>query len=75
MDLPDLVATLAGREVWLADSADPLGHAIPASEVHKQYTSAREAFKRGGAEGAIHIRNLKPLEDTSRIFEEGADTR
>jgi len=53
MDLPDLVATLAGREVWLADSADPLGHAIPASEVHKQYTSAREAFKRAGAEGAI----------------------
>jgi cephalosporin-C deacetylase-like acetyl esterase len=74
-DLPDLVATLAGREVWLADSADPLGHSIPASEVLKQYISATEAFKRAGAERAIHIRNLKPLEDTSRIFQEGAGTR
>jgi hypothetical protein len=73
-DLPDLVATLAGREVWLADSADPLGHSIPVSEVLKQYI-ATEAFKRAGAERAIHIRNLKPLEDTSRIFQEGAGTR
>ncbi len=36
-DLPELVATLAPRPVWITSAVDPLGHTIGARELQKQY--------------------------------------
>jgi cephalosporin-C deacetylase-like acetyl esterase len=64
-DLPDLVATLAPREVSIVSGTDPLGHELPAYAVQKEYSRAVEAYRQMGMERAIHIRDRKPGEDTT----------
>ncbi|HEV2383409.1 MAG TPA: alpha/beta hydrolase family protein [Terriglobia bacterium] len=59
-DLPDLVAALAPRPVWLVDAVDPLGMPVPLEETRKQYSSSIEAFKVARAETALHILTEKP---------------
>lgn len=59
-DLPDLVAALAPRPVWLVDAVDPLGKPVPLEETRKQYSSSIEAFKVARAETALHILTEKP---------------
>ncbi len=69
-DLPDLVATLAPRQVSIVSAADPLGHELPANAVQKEYSRAVEAYRQMGVERAIHIRNRMPGEDTTTIYRE-----
>jgi hypothetical protein len=69
-DLPDLVATLAPREVSIVSAADPLGHELPANAVQKKYSRAVEAYRQMGMERAIHIRDRRPGEDATTIYRE-----
>ena len=62
-DLPDLVAALAPRDVWVIGATDPLGHEIPASDVKKEYRRALEKFSQQGASQAIHITDRSPDQD------------
>jgi len=64
-DLPDLVATLAPREVSIVSGTDPLGHELPSTAAQKEYSRAVEAYRQMGMERAIHIRDRKPGEDTT----------
>ncbi|MGI8782192.1 MAG: alpha/beta hydrolase [Acidobacteriota bacterium] len=43
-DLPDLVAALAPRTVWIVNGVDPLGQPVGLAEVRKQYAGSAEAF-------------------------------
>ena len=72
-DLPDLVSTLAPRQVSIVSGADPLGHELPANAVQKEYSRAVEAYRQMGVERAIHIRNRMPGEDTTTIYRELTD--
>ena len=72
-DLPDLVATLAPRQVSIVSGADPLGHELPVNAVQKEYSRAVEAYRQMGVERAIHIRNRMPGEDTTTIYRELTD--
>ncbi len=72
-DLPDLVATLAPRKVSIVSSADPVGHALPANAVRKQYSRAVDAYRQMGMERAIHIRDRSTDEDTTTIYRELTD--
>jgi pimeloyl-ACP methyl ester carboxylesterase len=54
-DLPDLVATLSPRPVWIVNASDPLGHRADIKVVQTQYAGARTAFRLAGAEGALRI--------------------
>jgi hypothetical protein len=40
-DLPDLVASLAPRIVWISDPQSPVGTPVPQSEVQTLYRSAQ----------------------------------
>lgn len=73
-DLPDLVATLAPREVSIVGGADPLGHELSANAVQKEYSRAIEAYRQMGMERAIHFRNRTPGDDTiTTIYRELTD--
>ena len=72
-DLPDLVATLVPRDVWIVNGNDPMGHQLPASEISKEYSRAADAFRQAGAERAIHIQDHRPGEDASMIYRELTD--
>ncbi|HYK92219.1 MAG TPA: hypothetical protein VE398_25880 [Acidobacteriota bacterium] len=67
-DLPDLVAALVPREVWIVNGADPLGHPLAAREVKAQYIHVTEAFRRTGIEDALYIIDQKPDEKTSSLL-------
>ncbi len=43
-DLPDLVASLAPRSVWIVNAVDPLGQPVGLAEVRKQYAGSAQAF-------------------------------
>jgi len=72
-DLPDLVATLAPREVSIVSGADSLGHELPTNAVQKEYSRAVEVYRQMGMERAIHIRNRTPDENTTAIYRELTD--
>jgi len=72
---PDLVATLAPREVWIINGTDPLGHELPASEISKEYSRALDAFRQAKAEESIHIRDRRFEEDVTTTYREFADGR
>ncbi len=59
-DLPDLVAAMAPRPVWLVDAVDPLGHEVRLKDARNEYARAVEAFRAAHAETAIHIATTKP---------------
>ena len=67
-DLPDLAAALAPREVWIVNGADPLGLPLTGGEVRAQYGRTVDAFKRAGAEGALHIVDRKPDEAIAHVL-------
>jgi len=54
-DLPDLVAAMSPRPVWIVNAADPLGHRVDEKGVQTQYAVARRAFSLAGAQGALRI--------------------
>src|SRR6266550_2182049 len=72
-DLPDLVATLAPREVSIVSGTDPLGHELPAYAIQKEYSRAVEAYRQMRTERAIHIRNRRTGENTTTIYRELTD--
>lgn len=49
----------------MLSGADPLGHELPADRVRNEYGRAIEAYRKMGIEGAIHIRDRSPGEQTS----------
>lgn len=67
-DLPDVVSTLAPREVWIVNATDPLGHELPATDIKKEFARAVDAFRRARAEQAIHIADRRPGEDTPATY-------
>jgi hypothetical protein len=70
-DLPDLVAALAPRPVWLVNTADPVGHTAPAAEVEQNYARAREAFDRLSVKAQLQIRERRgdqPVHETYAGF-------
>ncbi|MBI1940166.1 MAG: acetylxylan esterase [Acidobacteria bacterium] len=68
-DLPDLVAALAPRLVYLTDAQDPVGKRISLAEARREYTRAFEAFKAMGAESAISLELKKPDQKLGEIFQ------
>jgi cephalosporin-C deacetylase-like acetyl esterase len=70
LDLPDLAAALAPREVWIVSATDPLGHPLTAGEVRAQYGGALEAFRRAGAGGTLHIVDKKPNQSIAELLQE-----
>ncbi len=69
-DLPDPVAAIAPREVWIVNAVDPLGHRLGISQVKRQNLRALEAFKLLGADGSIRIRDRRDDEQMTRIYRE-----
>jgi cephalosporin-C deacetylase-like acetyl esterase len=69
-DLPDLVAALAPREVWLVNATDPLRHQVGSSRVKGQYARASQAFKLAGAESALRLRDRRPDESMAKTYPE-----
>jgi len=69
-DLPDLVATLAPREVWVVSGTDPMGHELPASDISKEYGRAVDAFRQAGVEKAFHLRDRRSGEQVTTIYHE-----
>jgi cephalosporin-C deacetylase-like acetyl esterase len=67
-DLPDLVAAVAPRPVWLVDAVDPLGHEVKLADTEKEYARAAEAFRVLDAAAAIHVASTKP-EQRIKVFE------
>lgn len=54
-DLPDLVAALTPRPVWIINAADPLGQQLPLSEAELAYRPASQGYNQTGAADALHI--------------------
>lgn len=55
-DMPDVVASLAGKEVMLLNSRAPMDHLHSRETVRHEYTPARLAFLSAGKEDALQIR-------------------
>jgi len=68
-DLPDLVAALAPRRIWIMDSKDPMGNRVGVGQVRKEYSRAQEAYKAMGAEAEIHFALSRPDEKLGPVFE------
>ena len=67
-DLPDLVAALTPRPVWITNAADPLGHELPLAEVEQAYRSASQGYSRTAADDALHIVRRKTNSDPSAAY-------
>jgi hypothetical protein len=67
-DLPDLVASLAPRSVWVVNSIDALGHRIRLNDVKKQYGISLAAFRVAGAENSIRIVERRNDESASVFY-------
>ena len=68
-DLPDLVAAVAPRQVWIVDAVDPLGNRVETEDERKEYARSIEAFKALGAPMAIHIKTRKPNAGIEDIYQ------
>jgi hypothetical protein len=69
-DLPDLVAALAPREVWIVNATDPLRRPVGSSQVQGQYARAAQAFKLAGAASALRLRDRRPDEGMAKTYPE-----
>jgi cephalosporin-C deacetylase-like acetyl esterase len=72
-DLPDLVAALAPRDVWIIGATDPLGHELPANDVKTEYHRAIDAFSQQGKSQAIHVIGHSPDQDMAAVNHELTD--
>jgi len=54
-DLPDLVAALAPRPVWVVNAVNGLGHSLPAAEFRVGYAAAARAFKTANASPQLRL--------------------
>ena len=69
-DLPDLVAALAPRAVWIVNATDPLRRPVGSSQVQGQYARASQAFKLAGAASALRLRDRRPDDSMARTYPE-----
>ncbi|HEY2933427.1 MAG TPA: acetylxylan esterase [Acidobacteriota bacterium] len=69
-DLPDLAASLAGRQVWIINATDPLGNVLPVKNVASEYSRAQEAFRAAGAGDTLYLRVRKPGEGVEKAYPE-----
>jgi hypothetical protein len=73
-DLPDMVAALAPRPVWIMDPTPPVGEPLPPREARKVYAYAAEAYAAAGAPGHFQIlRRKRTMTRTPGIAESYAD--
>jgi cephalosporin-C deacetylase-like acetyl esterase len=56
-DLPDLVAALAPREVWMVNPVDAVGQVVRSRQADSKYTFAQQAFRLTGQPDRLHFRN------------------
>ena len=54
-DLPDLVAAIAPRNVWISDPVTPTGSPVLRPELTREYAAAANAFRLAGAPEALHL--------------------
>jgi len=54
-DLPDVVAAMSPRPVWVVNAANSLGHRAEETGVHAEYAAARKSFRIAGAEAGLKI--------------------
>jgi cephalosporin-C deacetylase-like acetyl esterase len=67
-DLPDLVAALVSRPVWIVNAANGLGHTVPRDEVRDTYGVAARAFT--GAGEQIHLQERRPGDSVLTVYAE-----
>ncbi len=67
-DLPDLVAALIPRQVWIVNGVDALGHQVRMGEVKKQYAVSSEAFRTAGLESSLQIVERKSDVGVAAIY-------
>jgi cephalosporin-C deacetylase-like acetyl esterase len=67
-DLPDLVAALVSRPVWIVNAANGLGHPVPRDEVRDTYGVAARAFT--GAGEQIHLQERRPGDSVLTVYAE-----
>jgi hypothetical protein len=56
-DLPDLVAALAPREVWVVNPVDAVGNIVQSRQAESKYGFAQQAFRVAGQPNRLHFRN------------------
>ncbi|MSO24229.1 MAG: hypothetical protein EXQ58_13510 [Acidobacteria bacterium] len=56
-DLPDLVAALAPREVWMVNPVDSVGQVVRSRQTESNYAFAQQAFRLAGQPNRLHFRN------------------
>lgn len=54
-DLPDLMAALAPRTVWITDAQSPVGSSIPKASSERAYGPVARAFRAAGKEAALRL--------------------
>lgn len=54
-DLPDLVAALTPRPVWITDAVNPLGNKIPVEDVNDVYSEAERVYRTTGVADSLRI--------------------
>jgi cephalosporin-C deacetylase-like acetyl esterase len=56
-DLPDLVAALAPREVWMVNPVDAMGRFVQTRQGESNYSFAQQAFRITGQPNHLHFKN------------------
>ena len=67
-DLPDLVAALTPRPVWITNATDPLGQQLPMADVEQGYEAASKGYSRTGAADGLHIIRRKADTDPKTVY-------
>ncbi|HWC00437.1 MAG TPA: hypothetical protein VG672_27210, partial [Bryobacteraceae bacterium] len=68
-DLPELVAAIAPRSVWLADPVSPVGAPASTAELRDSYRVAVKAFELAGAPERIRLQPARTAgEDAARYY-------
>src|SRR5262249_29229120 len=59
-DLPDLVAALAPRPVWIVNPVDPTAHLLPLEEAARASDATRPIYQTLGAAPSLRVIARKP---------------
>ena len=67
-DLPQVVASLAPRRVWIVDASDPLGMRLRAPEVEREYAASIQSYGLAGDALALKIASRRPEEKAASFY-------
>lgn len=67
-DLPDLVAALAPRQVWIVNAVNALGQQIRTAETNKLYDDSFAAFRVAKADNALLITERNKSESVAKTY-------